>query len=58
MTPEQLELEIKHLATKADLHQELHALTWRFIGLLVTAMIGQTTVILSAVYFMINHHTP
>jgi hypothetical protein len=45
------ETDIRHLATKADLHQELHALTWRFLTLLV----AQTGLILGAMYFMLTH---
>jgi hypothetical protein len=45
------ETDIRHLATKADLHQELHALTWRFL----TLMVAQTGLILGAMYFMLTH---
>jgi hypothetical protein len=58
MTPEEIESELKvvatkldFLATKAELHQELHALTWRFLGL----MIAQTGLILGAMYYMLTH---
>jgi hypothetical protein len=42
---------VRHLATKAELHQELHALTWRFLGLTV----AQTGLILGAMYYMLTH---
>jgi hypothetical protein len=58
MTNEEIEITLKHLATKADLsnleavmHKELHALTWRFLTLLV----AQTGLILGATYFMLTH---
>jgi hypothetical protein len=51
MTNEELEREIGHLCTKADLHQELHSLTWKFIGL----MVAQTGLLLGAMYFMLTH---
>lgn len=47
--------DISHLATKADLHKELHALTWRFITLFVTVMLAQTGLILGAMYYMLEH---
>jgi hypothetical protein len=50
MTPEQIEAEFKHVATKADLHKELHAQTRQF----VTWMGVMTVVILGGVYFFLN----
>jgi hypothetical protein len=57
MTPEEMEAELKHTATKedmallrADLHKELHAQSWRFFLL----MLAQTGLILGAVYFMLG----
>lgn len=43
--------DISHLATKAELHKELHLLTWRLLGLLT----AQTTLILGAMYYMLSH---
>jgi hypothetical protein len=50
MTPEQIESEFKHVATKEDLHKELHAQTRQF----VTWMGVMTVTILSGVYFFLN----
>ena len=44
-------LDISHLATKAELHKELHAQTKFF----VTLMIAQTGLILGAMYYMLSH---
>jgi hypothetical protein len=56
-----IESELAHLATKeqvaelkAEMHKELHALTWRFIGLLS----AQTALILGGMYFMLSHWKP
>jgi hypothetical protein len=38
------------LATKSDLHKELHSLTWRLVGLMGV----QTVLILGAVYFLLS----
>jgi hypothetical protein len=55
------ESELVHLATKeqvaelkAEMHKELHALTWRLIGLLS----AQTALILGGIYFMLSHWKP
>jgi hypothetical protein len=62
MTPEEIESELKHLATKADvadlkaeMHKELHALTWRILSLMLTLMTAQTGLILGAMYYMLTH---
>jgi hypothetical protein len=51
-------IDLSHLATKADLHKELHLLTWRFLGLLTALFTAQTTVLLGAMYYMLNHLKP
>jgi hypothetical protein len=50
MTPEQIEAEFKHVATKEDLHKELHAQTRQF----VTWMGVMAVIILGGVYFFLN----
>jgi hypothetical protein len=57
MTPEQIEAELKHTATKedmallrADFQKEMHAQSWRFFLL----MLAQTGLILGAIYFMLG----
>jgi hypothetical protein len=48
MTPEQIEAEFKHVATKEDLHKELHAQTRQF----VTWMGVMTVIILGGSLFL------
>ena len=57
MTPEEMEAELKHTATKedmallrADLHKEMHGQTRQF----VTWMGVMTVLILGGVYFFLN----
>ena len=50
MTPEQIEAQLKHVATKEDLHKELHVQTRQF----VTWMGVMVVIILSGVYFFLN----
>jgi hypothetical protein len=49
-TPEEIELELKHVATKEDLHKELHAQTRQF----VTWLLGMVVIILGGVYFLLS----
>ena len=56
MTPEQIEAELVALKVevanlRAELHKELHLLTWRLLGL----MTAQTGLILGAMYYMLTH---
>jgi hypothetical protein len=60
-----IESELAHLATKeqvaelkAEMHKELHALTWRFVGLLSALLSAQTALILGGIYFMLSHWKP
>ena len=56
MSPETVERiiamaeQLKRFATKEELHKELHALSWRFFGL----MVAQTILILGASYFLLS----
>jgi hypothetical protein len=43
-------IDLSPFVTKADLHKELHSLTWRFIGLLT----AQTGLLLGAMYYLIS----
>jgi hypothetical protein len=48
-------IDLSPFVTKADLHKELHLLTWRFLGLLTALFTAQTTVLLGAMYYLINN---
>jgi hypothetical protein len=48
-------IDLSHLATTADLHKELHLLTWRFLGLATALLTAQTGLLLGAMYYMIGH---
>jgi hypothetical protein len=50
MTNEEIEAELKHLATKEDLHKELHAQTKQF----VTWLGVMAVIILGGVYFFLS----
>lgn len=60
-TPEEIEAELKYVATKedlallkADMHHELHAQTRQLVTWMVSWMIGVVVIILGGVYFMLS----
>jgi hypothetical protein len=55
MTNEQLETELKHLATKEELQKELRSLSWKMVALIISVQIPTWTGIVGILLVLLTH---
>lgn len=56
MTLDEIEKELKHLATKEDLQKEINSLSWKLVTLMVSLQIPTWTGIVGILLVLLNKH--